>query len=84
VVRPYGEMGLVRIADTTEDFVAAIEASLSGVDNNWLQSVDNFLAQNSWDLTWQRMSGLIENVVSARRVNVRAARSMAAGGYAGV
>lgn len=84
VVRPYGETGLVRIADTVADFVQAVEASLSGNDKDWLRSVDAFLAQNSWDLTWRRMSGLIEGVVNARRGNARSARAVAGGGYAGV
>ncbi|MDX6693461.1 MAG: UDP-galactopyranose mutase [Blastocatellia bacterium] len=82
VVRPYGEMELVRIADTVEDFVQAVEASLT-VDNGWQRRVDAFLAQNSWDLTWGRMSGLIEDVISARRGNARAARATTAGARVG-
>ncbi len=62
VVRPYGERGLVAIANTPEQFVAAIEAQLRAPDPaKWLAKVDAFLAGNSWDATWTRMRGLIES-----------------------
>ena len=56
VVRPYGELGLVKIADTTEAFVQACEEALTQVTNNaqWLGAVDAFLAQMSWDRTWDK------------------------------
>jgi glycosyltransferase involved in cell wall biosynthesis len=63
VVRPYGERGLVEIADTPAQFVAAIEAQLKPRDRTaWLAKVDAFLARNSWDATWKRMCGLIESI----------------------
>ena len=72
VVRPYGEMGLVRIADTVDEFVRAAEASLAGrhEESDWLARVDEFLARNSWDETWARMSKLIEDAVNARRARL--------------
>jgi UDP-galactopyranose mutase len=81
VVRPYGEMGLVRIADTVADFVQAIEASLTVDDDDRRRRVDSFLAQNSWDLTWERMAGLVEDAIAARRRSVRSEKA-AVGGYA--
>lgn len=65
VVRPYGEMGLVRIADTPAELVAAAEELMSGgkVDQDWLQQVDNFLAGMSWDRTWSEMSRLLAYAV---------------------
>jgi glycosyltransferase involved in cell wall biosynthesis len=63
VVRPYGERGLVAIADTPAQFVAAIAAQLQPSGQAaWLAEVDAFLAGNSWDATWTRMRGLIESV----------------------
>ncbi len=62
VVRPYGEQGLVRIADTTEEMVAAVEAALSQAPAEraaWLARVDDFLKENSWDRTWSEMDVLI-------------------------
>jgi UDP-galactopyranose mutase len=72
VVRPYGEMGIVRIADDAPAFVAAAEELMrAGADSDWLAQVDALLVQNTWDRTWARMSELIEGV-AARRLAERA------------
>src|SRR5829696_2593013 len=72
VVRPYGEMGLVRIADDAPSFVAAAgELMRAGADADWLARVDTLLVQNTWDRTWARMSELIEGV-AARSLSARA------------
>jgi UDP-galactopyranose mutase len=80
VVRPYGESGLVHIADTPADFVAGVEAALNEDDEARIKQVDAFLAQTSWDRTWGRMAELIEDVVEARRDSSRhiAAKARAA------
>jgi UDP-galactopyranose mutase len=68
VVRPYGEMKLVHIAETGAEFVEAIESAL-GRDpdsSEWLLAVDQFLSQNSWDQTWMRMMQMIDEVVGTR------------------
>lgn len=67
VVRPYGQNGLVHIADDAAAFVAAIEAALKSDGSARLREVDAFLSQTSWDRTWKRMSELIEDVITARR-----------------
>ncbi|MET0649745.1 MAG: glycosyltransferase family 1 protein [Pyrinomonadaceae bacterium] len=67
VVRPYGEMGLVRVADTPSEFVVCVEQSLAEDTAARMGEVDAFLSQTSWDRTWGRMSELIEDVVAARR-----------------
>ena len=66
VVHPYGESGMVHIADTPEEFVARIEAALGEDTEARLEQVDAFLAQTSWDRTWGRMAELIEDVAEAR------------------
>jgi UDP-galactopyranose mutase len=66
VVRPYGEQGLVRIADTVTDFIAAVETALDAEAQAHLDRVDAFLAHNSWDRTWAEMAHLIERVVKER------------------
>lgn len=63
VVRPYGEKGLVEIAATTEEFIESCEKLLSEDQAEKLPTVDEFLAQNSWDLTWLKMASLINDVV---------------------
>jgi glycosyltransferase involved in cell wall biosynthesis len=68
VVRPYGELGLVSIAATPAEFVAAAEEALAGAgDGARVRAADRFLSQTSWDETWSRMWGLIAGAVSARR-----------------
>ncbi|HVF51688.1 MAG TPA: glycosyltransferase family 1 protein [Pyrinomonadaceae bacterium] len=94
VVRPYGESGMVHIADTAAEFVAACEAALDDNSAARMGEIDAFLAQTSWDRTWGRMRELIEDVVSARRAQaatptqtpavvpaVRAARAAAVGAF---
>jgi glycosyltransferase involved in cell wall biosynthesis len=62
VVRPYGDQGLVAIADTPEQFVRAIEAALTSLPADWRRRVDGFLSTRSWDLTWAQMSRMIAGV----------------------
>ncbi len=77
VVRPYGDLGLVAIADSVDDFVAAIAGELGRGDRDrWLAEVDAFLAGNSWDMTWERMQRLIASVI--RGPGVRAGSTRAA------
>jgi UDP-galactopyranose mutase len=59
VIRPYGERGLVRIADTIDTFVDAVEASLAEDAARRQRNVDAFLADVSWDQTWRRMRALL-------------------------
>jgi UDP-galactopyranose mutase len=65
VVRPYGEQGLVYIADDASEFVASIEAAMNEDAAKRMREVDAFLAQTSWDQTWGRMNELIEDVMMA-------------------
>ena len=69
VVRPYGESGMVRIADTAAEFVSACEAALKEDAAARLHEVDAFLSQTCWERTWGRMSELIEDVVTARKAS---------------
>jgi UDP-galactopyranose mutase len=64
---------LVRIADTAEDTVAAIEATLalSPTERSaWLARVDAYLKGNSWDRTWAEMDRLIADCIEMRAMNV--------------
>ena len=65
VVRPYGQQGLVRIADTVDEFVAACEAALTEDAAARLRSHDVFLRQTSWDGTWTRMRHLVDSYLKA-------------------
>jgi UDP-galactopyranose mutase len=69
VVRPYGQEGLVRIADTADEFVEACEAAFGEDTASQRERVDAFLAQTSWDGTWAGMNALIDGAVAARRAS---------------
>src|SRR5687768_7770744 len=67
VVRPYGELKLVEIADTPDEFIQAAEKIFSDSSRSeWLARVDTFLRDISWDKTWAQMSELIDLVVQRR------------------
>lgn len=78
VVRPYGEMGLVHIADTPEGFVQSCEEALKENREERLPKVDEFLSKSSWDKTQRQMAELIEELIDARRMHDRAAHTAAA------
>ena len=59
VVRPYGDLGLVHVADDADTFVAAIEAAMQEDAFTRQAKVEACLAGNSWDATWGRMDELI-------------------------
>jgi UDP-galactopyranose mutase len=59
VVRPYGQKGLVRIADTVADFVAACEAAMAEDPLVRRRDADAFLRQTSWDGTWAQMRQIV-------------------------
>ncbi|MCE7042864.1 glycosyltransferase family 1 protein [Dyadobacter sp. CY312] len=63
VVAPYEEMGLVSIGSDVELFIAAIEYELTNsADRQWLKSVDEFLADKSWEDTFSSMLQLMQKV----------------------
>jgi hypothetical protein len=66
VERPWGDLGLVRIADAPETFVRAIEAAMAEDATERTAHVDRFLATMSWDATWDGMDVLIEQVAAGR------------------
>jgi glycosyltransferase involved in cell wall biosynthesis len=74
VVRPYGEQGLVRIADEPEGFVSAVEAALAEEQGRRRARADAFLAGTSWELTWSAMDALVGQLLE-RRLDAAAARA---------
>jgi UDP-galactopyranose mutase len=64
VVRPYGELGLARIAHSAEEFVTAAEQAMaSDMGFKWRERADEFLKSSSWDSVWDGMSQLIAQVL---------------------
>jgi hypothetical protein len=69
VVLQYGVKELVHIADTANEFIKAAESILRSENyHQWLASVDEFLADMSWDNTYESMKALIEKTLEKRNV----------------
>jgi UDP-galactopyranose mutase len=60
VVNPYGELGLVKIADAVPDFVRACELSLSEPQRGARAKADAYLRGTSWDRTWGKTALLLK------------------------
>jgi UDP-galactopyranose mutase len=71
VVSPYGDEGLVWIADQPKDFAHACEQAMQGDAKERLRRADAFLTEMSWDYTWADMRELIEAAVERRARRVR-------------
>ena len=66
VIRHYGDLDGVFIAESSDDFVSACEQALAlSREGEWLSQVDLKLANLSWDITFARMSGLIGETIEA-------------------
>ncbi|UOR05395.1 glycosyltransferase family 1 protein [Hymenobacter aerilatus] len=62
VVRPYGDLNLVHIAATANEFAQGIEKALQQhQDADWRQRTDDYLSTISWDLTWEQMVKLMQD-----------------------
>jgi glycosyltransferase involved in cell wall biosynthesis len=69
VIRPYGNKGFVRIAGTPEEFVRVTEEELHRPDKaEWLERVDDFLGQSSWNKTWGEMMSIIGTSLVGKKV----------------
>jgi UDP-galactopyranose mutase len=79
VVRPYGQQGLVRIADDVPAFVDACDAAMAEDATERLRQADAFLRQTSWDGTWLRIRSLVELLLGPGEGRV----DVTAGGIAG-
>jgi glycosyltransferase involved in cell wall biosynthesis len=60
VVSPYGDLGLVAIADTVDEMVRACHAALCEHGEGRRARADAFLRGMSWDATWGRMARLLD------------------------
>ena len=69
VVRHYGHIQGVLIADNPEDFVAQCEKALElsrNPESGWLAEADLLLSATSWDTTQARMAGLVHDLLGTR------------------
>ena len=82
VVRPYGQQGLVRIADDVAAFVRACAAAMVEDAAERITRNDAFLRQTSWDGTWSRMRRLMEAAVTSNLADADAELAAATGAAA--
>jgi len=66
VVKPYGECGVVSVADEPEEFVRAIEKEMQLDRESRQHEINTLLSRTSWNHTWGRMRELIENSVQKK------------------
>jgi UDP-galactopyranose mutase len=66
VVHPYGASGLVRIAETADDFATAVDGACRGRSAEWLATVDRYLKALSWQSSWAGIEHLINAVIEQR------------------
>lgn len=75
VLRQYGRNGLVNIAGTPDEFIRVVALELENTDRDeWLQHVNEFLSQNSWDKTWQRMMFLVTRKLNDKMRRVKSVK----------
>jgi len=69
VVQPYGNAGLVQIFDDADTFISAAENIMTDPDReHWQRLVDDFLEDESWDHTFDRMNSLINKIEITKKV----------------
>lgn len=70
VIHPYGDKKLVSIANTPDEFVAAIEQYLSTErSKHWLKEVDALLKTMLWDDIADRMRDLMNKTINNKTIN---------------
>ena len=74
VVCPYGELGLVDIAGSAEEFLRRCDGLLARrFCKAWLADVDDYLSGLSWDRTWNAMQAAMRAAMPRRQAAAMAA-----------
>jgi len=64
IVTPYGKKGLVHVIKNAQEFIDKATVELADTNKEkWLQLVDNFLENNSWDKVYTGMLALIKGTM---------------------
>jgi UDP-galactopyranose mutase len=67
VVHPFGEQGLVYLADNSESFAENAKIAYISKENlDWKMKADHFLNENSWENTWKKMNDLIASFLFSK------------------
>jgi UDP-galactopyranose mutase len=83
VIRHYGDLESVFIADGAEAFIKGCEQALELVrgGDEWLNEVDLKLANLSWDITYARMAGLVHEAIAVPSAGPNIVKSAARKAY---
>ena len=83
VIRHYGDLESVFIADGAQAFIEGCEQALALVrgGDEWLNEVDLKLANLSWDITYARMAGLVHEAISVPAAGPNIVKSAARKSY---
>ncbi len=83
VIRHYGDLDSVFIADGAEAFIKGCEQALALVQggDEWLDEVDLKLANLSWDITHARMAGLVHEAIAVPSAGPNILKSAARKSY---
>jgi UDP-galactopyranose mutase len=86
VVRNWGHLAMVRIADTGATFVGEAETalSLSQRDPSCLAATDRALEHVSWDRTWEQMAALTDAALRRQKLTSGGPKPLSAPGVARV
>ena len=67
IVNPYVTRRLIHVAEDSIAFIQAIEAAMEDKKNpEWIDRVDHFLKDHSWDQTFSRMAKIEEDLLKNR------------------
>jgi len=69
VQHPYGASGLVAMADTPEEFAAAIESARRDHSGSWRATADRYLKALSWQSTWGDIEHLVNALLERRAIS---------------
>lgn len=69
VVNPYGNKNLVHIYNDASELIEKVSGELSVKDKaEWLERVDEYLSNISWDLTFEKMNNLIKKGMQSAKI----------------
>ncbi len=84
VISPYGDLDLVKISHSSDEFITLAEAILAHPQNKaFLNRVDSYLSHSSWEKTWSAMNALLDSALAANTLpNLKSAAVSATAGMA--
>ena len=70
VVHPYGDLQLVHIIHSADEFIETATQVLNTSKERCLKKTDAFLAATSWNNTWQNMHELMQSAMNKKQIPI--------------